>query len=141
MQECCGICNCELHRDGCYAKNSPHGRAHATRHHHVAERFFGRSKNRKNKTTRDAIFSSCPWSHEKKTIVLCYDCHEHLIHNPALLDKDIEKFKKLVESRGLPEKSKPENKCKLKGRILLFHEVISAGLQVLEDKEKMGSST
>ena len=35
-----------LHRDGDYAKPNIKGRSHATKHHYVAERFFGRSSNR-----------------------------------------------------------------------------------------------
>jgi hypothetical protein len=55
-----------------------------TSHHYVAERFFGRSKNRRGQI-REAIFPECPWDYEKRTVVLCYECHEELIHNPVFL--------------------------------------------------------
>jgi hypothetical protein len=38
-----------------------------------AERFFGR------------IFDKCPWGVEGDTTILCYDCHEELLHNPVFL--------------------------------------------------------
>ena len=60
MDERCAICGCKLHRSGEYAKPSVLGRSHATEHHYVAERFFGRSKNRPG-TSRERIFESCPW--------------------------------------------------------------------------------
>ena len=135
MSESCAICGCQLHREGCYAAPTPHGRSHATRHHHVAERFFGRSTNRK-KVIREGIFSVCPWSHEKKAITLCYDCHEELIHNPVFLVQDIERFAALVKERGLSEERKSEDRTKLAGRIQLLHEVIEAGLLAVARKEE-----
>ena len=45
--ERCALCDCILHRGRDYAADTPSGRAHATRHHFVAERFFGRSANRR----------------------------------------------------------------------------------------------
>ena len=41
--ERCALCDCILHRGRDYAADTPSGRAHATHHHFVAERFFGRS--------------------------------------------------------------------------------------------------
>lgn len=110
-----------------YAAHSAHGRSHATEHHHVAERFFGRSKNRR-KEIREAIFAVCPWNHDKKAIVLCYDCHEELVHNSVLLLEDFERFAALVNARGLAEAQKSADRSKLAGRIRLFREVIDAGL-------------
>ena len=78
MNEKCGICGCKLRRGGDYAKPTVRGRLHATRHHHIAERFFGRSSNRRG-TKRAAIFSKCPWNAEGTTSVFCYECHEELI--------------------------------------------------------------
>jgi hypothetical protein len=49
----------------------------------VAERFFGRSNNRRG-TQRDRVFEECPWGIEGQTAVFCYDCHEELLHNPVL---------------------------------------------------------
>ena len=86
------------HRDGEYAKPSLKGRSHATEHHYVPERFFGRSKNRPG-TKREAIFEECPWGLEGKTEVFCYECHEELIHNPVFLPEDIRNLAELVRLR------------------------------------------
>ena len=128
MSEHCAICGCELHRDGDYAAPNVMGRSHATRHHYVAERFFGRSANRPG-TQRDQIFPACPWNVEGQSVVFCYECHEELIHNPVFLPDDIEAFAALVKARGLDEQTKPESRDKIAGRIRLLHEVIAAGLK------------
>jgi hypothetical protein len=45
MNERCAICGCELHRTrDTYARPTPEGRSHASVHHFVPERFFGRSR-------------------------------------------------------------------------------------------------
>jgi hypothetical protein len=113
------------------------GRSHATEHHYVAERFFGRSANRPG-TSRDPIFNDEPWKLEKKTAALCYECHEELIHNPVFLPEDIDIFAQLVQTRDLTEDEKTDNRSKLAGRIKLLHEVIAEGLKALhgQDGEK-----
>lgn len=126
-KETCQICGCFLHREGQYAKVSLRGRSHATRHHYVAERFFGRSANRPG-TTRAAILTACPWDHEGKKGLFCYECHEVLLHNPVLLPGDIAKFARLARLRGLSETKKPISRSLIAGRIVLFHEVIARGL-------------
>lgn len=134
MIERCAICNCLLHRAGGYAKPTVEGRSHASEHHHVAERFFGRSTNRKG-TKREALFTTCPWNSERKATVLCYDCHELLLHNPILLLEDIRRFAALVERRGLSEDQKPEDLTKIAGRIALFHDLISRGIAVMYEED------
>ena len=57
------------------------------------------------------------------------------MHNPVLLPDDIARFAQLVRLRGLSEKIKPENRLQIAGRIALFHEVISRGLQLLLEEE------
>src|SRR5579871_1028907 len=128
--ERCAICRCILHRTrGTYATTS--GRAHASKHHFVAERFFGRSGNRKG-TERPRIFQTCPWGYERKTAVFCYECHELLLHNPVMLPDDIAKFSELVHRRGLTEAdAKSASFKKIGKRIILLREVISLGLQIL----------
>jgi len=129
--EKCAICGCQLYRGGDdYAKPTVEGRGHATEHHYVAERFFGRSGNRPG-TTREAIFKQCPWDIERKKDVYCYECHEVLLHNPVLLPEDIAGFADLVRRRGFGEEHKTEDRERLAGRIVLLHEVFSAGLRVL----------
>ena len=131
MTEYCAICGCPLHRTkNTYARPTVEGRSHATQHHCVAERFFGRSTNRRG-TKTEGIFSYCPWGHEGTTGVFCYECHEELIHNPILLPEDIARLAKLVHQRGLTETQKPANRQKIAGRLKLFHEVIAAGLTSL----------
>lgn len=135
MAESCAICGCTLHREGQYAEPTPHGRSHATKHHFVAERFFGRSNNRR-RTKRAPIFSACPWDLERKTAVFCYDCHEELLHNPVLLPEDIAKFSELVRLRQLSETKKPNGRALLAGRIRLLHEALSTGIATLLQKER-----
>lgn len=130
MSEHCAICGCLLHRGSNYAKPTIKGRSHATKHHYVAERFFGRSKNRPN-TQRKAIFNKCPWNIENKTVVLCYECHEELIHNVVFLPGDIEDFCTLVKSAKLDETRKTGDRSKIGGRIKLLQEVVTAGLQAM----------
>ena len=133
MSEHCSICGCILHRTaGTYALPSVPGRSHATKHHFVAERFFGRSSNRSG-TKTEGIFTSCPWGHEGETTVFCYECHEELLHNPVLLPEDIERFAALVRERGLDEVEKGADRSKLAGRVKLFQEIITRGLKSLHD--------
>jgi len=134
MIEKCAICGCELHRTkNTYARPTIEGRSHASKHHFVAERFFGRSKNRRG-TQRDKVFEECPWGVEGKTTIFCYDCHEELLHNPVFLPEDIKRLAILVKERGLDENSKTESKDKIAGRIKLLHEIIQIGLKELIGK-------
>lgn len=129
--ENCAICGCKLHRDGDYAKPTVKGRSHATEHHYVAERFFGRSANRP-KDIRSSLFLEDEWKLEKKTAAYCYECHEELIHNPVFLPEDIAAFSDLVKSSGFAEAEKSDDRSKLAGRIRLLHKVIQAGLNTLK---------
>jgi hypothetical protein len=133
VQEICSICGCEVHRSGEYASPTVLGRSHATEHHFVAERFFGRSTNRRG-SKRERLFSSCPWGYEHATGVYCYECHEELIHNPVLLPEDIQVLAELVRQRNLHEERKPQHREKIAGRIMLLHDAISMGLKVLSGK-------
>jgi len=136
MVERCAICNCILHRTaGTYARPTPEGRSHATKHHFVAERFFGRSSNRRG-TLTDGVFESCPWGHEGETNVFCYECHEELLHNPVLLPEDIDLFAYLVQERGFSEEQKVTDRLKLAGRIRLLHEALARGLHSLVQEHK-----
>jgi hypothetical protein len=137
VAERCSICGCLLHRSGEYAKPTLLGRSHATDHHYVAERFFGRSKNRPG-DVRDRAFASCPWNAEGRTATYCYECHEELLHNPIFTPSDIQAFASLVSLRGLAEETKPEGREKLAGRVKLLHEVIAAGLQATLEKDRHG---
>ena len=130
--ERCLLCGCRLHRTrDTYARPTVLGRSHATEHHFVAERFFGRSSNRRG-TLRDAIFEACPWGKEGVTGTFCYECHEELLHNPVLLPEDVARFQALAERRGCAEIEKDETRSRLAGRIRLLQEVISTGLRNLE---------
>ena len=137
----CAICGCLLHRTkNTYASPTVEGRSHASTHHHVPERFFGRSKNRRG-TQREKIFENCPWGHEGETAIFCYDCHEELLHNPVLLPKDVKRFADIVRSRGLSEDSKTDSREKIAGRIKLFHEVIERGLEEMHKASQQGAPT
>ena len=131
----CAMCGCKIHHGGAdYAKPSPEGRSHATKHHYVAERFFGRSTNRKGET-RQPIFENCPWGVEGQSKDFCYDCHEELLHNPVLLPEDVERFADLVKRKGLNENRKTTSKGKIAGRIKLLHEVIEKGIESLLNEQ------
>src|SRR5207244_3015330 len=93
----------------------------------VAERFFGRSKNRRG-SQRERVFAKCPWSLEGEVSVYCYDCHELLLHNPVLLPDDIERLRAIILARGYGERTKERGYRKLAGRIRALHDVIDAGL-------------
>jgi len=129
------VCNCRLRRTTEYAKQTREGRAGATKHHFVAERFFGRSGNRKGTVTAP-IFTICPWDCEGQNLVLCYECHEELIHNPVLLPGDFALLRRLVFAKGLDEDEKPDDRSKIGARINLFHEVIASGLRQLVNDVK-----
>ena len=106
VEHCC-ICGCLTHRGGEYAKPTIEGRSHATKHHFVPERFFGRSKNRRGEQ-RVGVFQSCPWDIEGKSAVFCYDCHELVLHNPVFLPEDLQGFAQLVKDRRLDEAEKTD---------------------------------
>jgi len=137
MKEKCKICGCVLVRSDKgrkYAAHTTDGRAHRSGHHHVAQRFLKTRDKRGNEF--QPIFSKCPWEMGKKTVVLCYECHEELIQNPVFLPKDIENFRQLVKFRKFAENEKPENRKKLAGRIRLLNEVIETGIGKLLAKER-----
>lgn len=132
--ETCAICGCQLHRTvKTYAVPTIEGRSHASRHHFVAERFFGRSRNRRG-TKTDGLFASCPWQTEGQSDVFCYECHEELLHNPVLLPGDISALAGLVRTRGLSETDKTADRSKIAGRVILLHEVIARGLKSLSEQ-------
>jgi hypothetical protein len=133
----CAICGCLIHHGGEYATPTVNGRSHATKHHFVAERFFGRSNNRKG-TQREGIFAVCPWALEGKTEEFCYECHEELLHNPVFLPADIQGLRDLVKFRGFSEQEKPATRTKLAGRIELLNEIIARGIETLIKDEQKG---
>ena len=139
MNEHCAICGCRLNRNGAYAKPTVEGRSHATKHHFVAERFFGRSQNRPGLKS-EGVFEKCPWGFEGKSEVFCYECHEELLHNPVLLPEDVAKLNELVRLRGLTETEKSESRSKHGGRIKLLQEVISSGLEAALRGERNSDS-
>jgi hypothetical protein len=133
-KEACAICGCSLHRGASsYATATKEGRSHASRSHYVAERFYGRSANRKGVTAR--IFDRCPWGVEGTSALTCYECHELMLHNPIMLEVDVKRFAAIVRARGLSETEKPEDFSKIAGRILLFQEVIARGITDLYQSE------
>ena len=135
MSELCAICGCELLRvPDAYARPTIAGRSGASKHHFVAERFFGRSANRRG-TKTVGMFAACPWGHEGKSDLFCYECHEELLHNPVLLPDDIKRLADLVRIRDLSETAKTEDRSKIAGRIELFHDAIALGLKMLHERE------
>jgi hypothetical protein len=140
-EETCAICGCGLHRVmNTYARPTVEGRSHATAHHYVAERFFGRSSNRRN-TKRSSVFETCPWGAEGKKGTFCYECHEELLHNPVLLPDDVERFRELVQLAGLSEDRKSTSKTLMAGRIQLFQSIIARGIEELLTESRRKSES
>ena len=136
--ETCAICGCLLHRTkNTYASPTVEGRSHASRHHYVPERFFGRSKNRRG-TQREKIFENCPWDYEGEHATFCYDCHEELLHNPVLLPEDIKRFADIIRRRDFGEHTKIQSRDKIAERIKLFHEIIQRGLEEIDKVSERG---
>ncbi|MGE5499545.1 MAG: hypothetical protein ACM3Q2_15800 [Syntrophothermus sp.] len=127
----CMVCGCPIHRNGNYARPTIKGRSHATRHHFVPERFFGRSSNRP-KTERISIIKPSELSaYEGEYGWFCYECHEELLHNPVILPEDIKAFADLVRLKKYNEDEKSEERNKLLGRIELLKEIIQKGIKQL----------
>jgi hypothetical protein len=135
--EYCAICGCVLQRTGNYASGTD-GLDHAGRSHYVAERLFGRSSNGR-KTVTGPVFTECPWGLERQFAVMCYECHEVMLHNPVIVPADIARFAELVRLRGLREPVKEADKEKLGKRIQLFQEVIAAGIRTVLNAESVVS--
>jgi hypothetical protein len=136
MSKKCAICGCKIHTGGNYAADTVQGRSHTSKHHYVADRFYGHSKNNPAKH-RTAIFTYDRWKVEGKTEIFCYDCHEELLHNPVLLPEDVSGFTKLVKSHRLNEKKKTKSKEKLAGRIELLHKALALGINKLLEDDKI----
>lgn len=137
--ERCSFCECLLHRTkGTYALATTEGRSHATKHHLVPERFFGRSSNRRG-TQAEGIFELCPWDQEGITKVFCYECHEELLHNPVLLEQDVQSFNGLIRQRGLMEETKTDDRRKSAARVRLFHDVLVEGLKALHAQTRLSA--
>jgi hypothetical protein len=134
QEERCAFCNCLLHRSaGTYARPTVEGRSHATKHHLVAERFFGRSTNRRG-TKTEGLFDKCPWDQEKITRLFCYECHEELLHNPVFVAEDVQRFKEIVKKHGFDEDQKSNDRMRLAGRVRLFQKALAIGLQTLHER-------
>ena len=130
----CQICDCKIHNNGEYAKPTIRGRSHASRHHYIAERFYGRTKNKQKYKARP-IFKDEFTEYEKKYGLFCYECHEELLHNPIVLPESINKLKKLIRKMGYHESSKGASRKKIAQRIKLFQEIISLGIDELTTRE------
>lgn len=137
MSEQCAICGCRVHRIvNTYAQASIAGRSHASKHYYVAERFFGRTKNRRGILV-DGIFRFCPWNREAQFGLLCYECHSELLIHPVLLPEDVARFAELVRRRGLSERVKSESRAPIAGRVALLHEVIALGIGAALQRQQL----
>jgi hypothetical protein len=112
---------------GAYGSPSLKGRAHATEHHYVAERFFDEG----TAAECGPVFETCPWNARGRTGTFCYECHEMLLHNPVVLPANVISFARLVQLRGLDEVEKDTCRRRLAGRVQLLNEVIRTGLEAL----------
>ena len=125
----CGLCGCVIQNNGGYAEPTVDGRSHRTKHHYVAERFFGRSNNRRGEI-REGIFSVEELDIKPKFGEYCYDCHEELLHNPIILKSEMDKLAEIFKIIGANEDVKTERKDKLKQRIITLKEVIRKGIDI-----------
>ena len=128
--ERCRLCGCRVHRGGPYAAPTIEGRSCASEHH-----LCGRALPwaLENLTWRPACqdFRNVSVGIRRKVAVYCYECGEKLLHNPVIIEADIERFAQLVRLRALNEDAKPAARQKMVGRIRPLYEVIDAGLSVL----------
>ena len=136
MGERCQICGCEVHRRGDYAQPTVKGRSHASKHHYVAERFFGRSTNRRGEIRKGLPLGERLTAHEGKWGVFCYECHEELLHNPVLLPDDVELFARIVRRLGAHEARKTADRRNVAKRIAILHRAISLGLEAIEREHR-----
>jgi hypothetical protein len=134
MSEQCELCNCILNRNGGYGNPTPEGRSHASSHHYVAERFFGRSANRRGELRNPLPLSDVFKKHEGERLVLCYECHEELLHNPVFLPEDIKMFREIIMHRGFQEDSRSDDLSHLSNRISLLHQIIQEGLRAMRSR-------
>jgi len=135
QDQTCTLCGCLVHRTGDYGQPTVKGKSHASLHHFVAERFFGRSANRPGEL-RDAYpLSEAYQQHEGRTGVFCYECHEELLHNPIILPDDLSLLHQLFVTRGLTEIQKSEDRTKAAGRVSLLHEIIRRGLESINNQK------
>lgn len=132
----CQLCGCQLiNKKGEYAKPTPTGRSCGTKHHYVAERFWGRTKNKHTHRASPIFVKTdlCLQNYNHATGLFCYECHEELLHNPIMLPNDVEKFARLIRKRGCDEtgKKKTKDRHKIGERIKLLEKIISRGLDEL----------
>ena len=132
--EDCEICGCRVTRGPGYGEANSVGRSHASRHHLIPQRFLG-GPGAGRTEDRSPLFSHSPWGHEDDCAVLCYDCHEELLHNPVLLHEQIETLAALCRLRGCNETDKTEDRSPLAARVQLLHEAIALGLEELLKRE------
>ena len=131
-KEKCEICGCQLtSKQDTYGQDTLAGRAHQTKHHNIAKRFYGQQNGRK------PIFKKKDRTGNGWNVTrCCFECHEELLHNPILTSKNIKTLSTLVKKTGSGERRKPEDKKRIANRILLFHAVIDTGLEALNRKNK-----
>ena len=92
----CALCECEL-TTGDYGHNP----SHITGHHRIARRLEGWVANLKTL--------------EGEQLLLCYECHEEVLHNPVLLPGMEQQIAKLFAGKSRDEK------------VMIFAEVIERG--------------
>jgi len=134
--ETCLLCGCIVHRSGSYGQPSIEGRSHASAHHFVAERFFGRSANRPGELREALPLSETYRVFEGTAGVFCYECHEELLHNPILLPDDIAKLRQCFVQKGITETEKTNDRILAARRVALLHEVIQRGISSMQNDSK-----
>ena len=88
---------------------------------------------------RQSAYSRSPAARGRRRLrrrrdVFCFECHEELLHNPVLLPDDISRFAELVRVRGQSEDAKPRDRARIAQRVILLHEIIARGLEVVHEQ-------
>lgn len=98
----CDLCNCKLIQK----QKKPYGKEgaekHISRHHYFPKRF-------KKYFSEDEIKKMFNIENKNQKAILCYRCHEELIHNIVLSPGIIKKLNKKMKGRDI------------KKRILILH--------------------
>ncbi|PIR66222.1 MAG: hypothetical protein COU51_05060 [Parcubacteria group bacterium CG10_big_fil_rev_8_21_14_0_10_36_14] len=93
----CELCGCELILKNEKQYGTSGAECHISRHHFFPKRFlklFDKKEIKKYFNIED----------KNEKAVLCYDCHEEMIHNIVLTPQIIKKFGKKMKNKNIKER-------------------------------------
>jgi hypothetical protein len=129
----CDICNCQ----GLWpieGRHTPAGRSQLTHRNVVARTLFGRNRKTGWKDPVQPVFEEDPWDNGWESRFVCLECRDELLGQPVLLPWDMARLSSLIRQAGFAEDVRTTDRSKMAGRVSLFHEVISRGLDVLMEE-------